>query len=292
MATPIPTDEEYVALARQWKTAVSDCNDVVRNRVAAKILDGLNGLIWSIANAKTKRFDFAFTEDAVSEAKLIILKGALKNWNEKKAAKANCKFSSYMITWIMSGIQRFIEKSFIVSLPVNGRKDALKELRETGTVSSQQKAYIPSFVYWDAPATKGDGESRTLRDVIYEEDGSAENSTAIEDVSLNQKREFIRQLLDSLNNERMATVINLTFSGYSQSEIGAQMGISKARVSQLYISSLSRMQSAAKRSSWWPSIQAEYGKPPEIVDVIKTIGRKSNNVKTAKRRAAALRRNG
>ena len=288
MKTLIPTNDEYVALARLWKTAVAAGDETARNKVATKILHGLNALIWSIAQAKTKRFDAAFTEDAVSEAKIIIIRGGLKNWNEERAAAKKCKFSSYMITWIMSGIQRYIEKSFIVSLPVNGRKDALKDLRENGSVSAKQEAYIPSFVYWDAPATKRDGESRTLRDVIYEEDGIANNSTAMEDLLLKRKREYIRQMLDSLGNERMVMVISLAFAGYSQSEIGSKMRISKARVSQLYIRSLSRMQKLAMRQNWWPSLQTEYGEPPEIVDVIKAIGKKSNDLKTSKRRKAAL----
>jgi RNA polymerase sigma factor (sigma-70 family) len=253
MKKKVPTNAEYLQLISEWKA--TDCQKE-KNRVATIILQGLEGLIWKIVRRRSHWMPEATQEDCYSEACIAIIRQVLPNFDAEKAV--NCKFSSYASNWISNGVGRTLDKqSSVVNVPGEGRNKARKALEAGEELSFKQRAYLPTFVYWDKPLSTDDEQGQSLLDYICSNEGITTNNPAIENIEKVQLSAYTQRLLDSIENPKHRLVVKMKMNDKTYKEIADLLGVTRQRIEQIYNKSIKGLRVTA--ASW--ALRTKHAEP-------------------------------
>ena len=259
MSRPIPTNEEYLHWAREWKKWDKEFRKTEgklalrkRNAAATAILEGLRGMIWHMVQRYHNRRP-EYWEDVVALANEAILSHGLHKWDEKKAKKAGSSFASYMAWWIRHAVTRGTDYALPVHIPHNRHLEALsarRRLRESGApIPEELKPYLPSFVSFTFnPANADlDSESDQWMDWLTLESGLIETDSVEKHAQRMEAREKLWKLMEGLTHRRK--LVLMTMLGHptlNLRQIGEALGVSHQAIHQLREAAIRSMRHAAK----------------------------------------------
>lgn len=252
----VPTNAEYMQLAREWKAAKTIAE---KNSIATIILQGLDKLIHRIVRRYAHKFDEAMHEDCYAEAQLSVIKSALPNFNEDKMG--DCKFTSYVSSWISQAAKRNIDKTAsTVVFPINGKQAAIKAMENGEELSVKQLSYLADTVYWDknlGPDSSKSG-STSLADIICANEGVYDKMNVVDHIQKRHEEMLCKVLLDEPVHKRSAYIVRERLNGRTFVEMADELGMSKSNVARLYKEHIDRLRDRVSLASAVKSKDGRY----------------------------------
>jgi RNA polymerase sigma factor (sigma-70 family) len=217
------SNAEYIKMVEQWQAT----DDVaIKQKIEEELIASVELLIHKTCYKHTQKGKHAL-EDLKQESYLGVLK-TFEKWNSEKAK--NSKFVSYMMMWVTAYIYNYLSKnSGDVRVPKKNIEKALRDIKEEGQISEQNKKYTTSYVYLD----KERASKEEIDTILYNE-FSKFSSPAI--IARNRERDtqtLARQALESLKEPRLREVLRLRSEGATLEEIGIKLGLAGERIRQL-----------------------------------------------------------